>query len=313
MTRYVLPADSGEGPDPVLSFVRWTLAPNLKLREAGPNGRECVLLTRDEIWDRRTGGVTVRPLEVPLGLYFTHTRGGRAPVVEGPNLVELRRAFTAKCRELGVRSQKALLPDIFVKLSKVAQVRQVMGPLHTALATIRMQNELDPRLLATRKREQVKWKTYLAFLEQTGYVRRVGTKFESGKSFEAILSTVSGPQAIPRALGELLYENFTYMTSVLRWGMMVPYLRWTNAYYWRALEARGLPALDWQTMSATYGLLYGPPTHGSPLSQAQSLLEAGILEESGKKCFVGTSDVFAPYRDKAENDPFIRSVLTEPN
>jgi hypothetical protein len=296
-------------PNGTQAYVRWAVAPNIRLRESAASSWECTVLSRDEIWDRKQDTLVIRPIEVPLGLFVTEIRRGRSRVLEGPNVSEVRRATRLKFRDIGARSQKALLPDIFVKLSHVAQVRQVMGPLHTALSTIRMRGELDPEALANRRREREKWKVYLKFLKNEAYVREGGVGFVAGSAFESILRTEGGPQAIPLALGQLLYDNYAYMTEVFGWRMMVPYLRWTSAYYWRALEAESLPSLDWDAWSSTYGLLYGKQTHGSPISQAQSLLEVGILHEDGRR-FVGTRDVFKPYQERATKDPVLTRVLS---
>ncbi|MCL4308642.1 MAG: hypothetical protein M1126_04680 [Candidatus Thermoplasmatota archaeon] len=309
MTQYIVPTALSSMPDAAQTYVRWAVAPNVRLHPSKPNQWECALLSRDEIWDRSDDSLVIRPIEVPLGLFITETRKGKNRVLEGPNVSEVRRATRAKFREIGVRSQTALLPDIFVKLSRVAQVRQVMGPLHTALSTIRMRGELDPNTLVNREREREKWKAYLKFLTSAGYVRQGGIGFVAGRTFESILNEKGGPQAIPVALGRLLYDNFGYMTEVLGWRMMIPYLRWTSAYYWRALEAESLPSLDWDAWSSTYGLLYGKQTHGSPISQAQSLLEVEILREDGPR-FVGTKDVFKPYQERARKDPVLTQVLS---
>lgn len=309
MTKYTVPPPYSANPVGILSYVRWALAPNLVLTENKPNGMECSYVTRDEIWDRATDQVTIRPIQVPLGLVLTQTRKGRSVELTGPNVTQLRRAVRLKMREIGTQSQKALLPDIFEKLSHVAQVRQTMGPLHTALTQIRMTSELNPARLVTRKREREKWGTYLRFLEETKYIRKSGSLYVSGPAFTSILQQRRDATAIPTALGQLLYSHYAYMTEVLGWHMMVPYLRWTNAYYWRAFEASKLPSLDWDAWSSTYGSLYGKQTHGSPLSQAQSLIEAGIIRERGSQVFVGIEEVFRPYQEKAGKNEFLSAVL----
>lgn len=309
MTKYLVPPPYSASPAGVLSYIRWTLAPNMALTDTKPNGLECSYVARDEIWDRATDHVTIRPIQVPLGLVVTQVRKGRSVELTGPNVTQFRRAVRLKMREIGAQSQKALLPDIFEKLSHVAQVRQTMGPLHTALTQIRMTSELDPAKLVTRKREQQKWGTYLRFLEEADYIRKSGATFVSGPAFDSVMKKRADASAIPTALGQLLYSHYSYMTEVLGWHMMVPYLRWTNAYYWRAFEAGKLPSLDWDAWSSTYGSLYGKQTHGSPLSQAQSLIEAGIIRERGPKVFVGIDEVFRPYQEKAEKNEFLHSVL----
>jgi hypothetical protein len=259
--------------------------------------------------DRENGRVTIRSLSIPLDVEINLRKRNSRYFIEGPGLRELKRNARLRYHALGLATEKALQPDIYTRLARVPLVATVMGPLQSVLSGLRMDREVTPRDVASSKSGVPRVENVIRFLVDVDYARQSGELVSPGPKFaKAEREYGQSGDFIFRVMGDLLYHYHGHMTDAFGWRMMVPYLRWSGAYYWKAYEAGRLPVLNRPDWATSYANLYGGRTHGSVYSQIQSLLMARVVDQR-KEGYIGVEEVYEPFAKKIANDPIVQSVL----
>lgn len=308
MTVWLVPRSQSSTEADLYGYLRWNLGTNLNFTKQGTNTLACHIRTVETIRDV-SGDVARRAINLQLDLrYSVNRRAGRL-VVSGPNRTSMHRAVTEKYRDLGEKSQQALLPQLFENLTRIPAIHQVMTPLRAFVLHISDNNELDLTDRALRRYEPRKTQQYVNLLKALGYVRSEGDKIvPAGLMTKVKASYGSGASIVPRILADALKEASGYMVDILGWRLMVPYIRWSNAYYWKALEADNLPRISMQSWNASHLQFYGSPTHGNPRTQIDDMVRANIVSYE-KEGFEGVREVFEPYRKQALRMPIVKEVL----
>lgn len=308
MTRWTVPRTQSRGDSDLFGYLRWHLGTNVKFTRSGPKGLKCDVRTRDLI-EEVSGESTSRHINLRLNLEYDQTRRGVNTVISGPGRVGLHRAVVDKYRSLGLKSQEALLPELFGNLTKIPAIHQVMTPLRAFVLELSDLGSIRLSDKSFRRYDPRKARQYVSILEQLGYVKSDGDAFvPTGRLAKGETSYGEGADVVPQILADALRQASSYMVDVLGWRLMVPYLRWSNAYYWKALEANRLPRLSKEVWTESHVQLYGSPTHGNPRTQLDDMVSAKIVSYNGSG-FEGTPEVFEPYRQKALDMPIVREVL----
>lgn len=309
MTSWTVPKALGRSDSALFGYLRWNLGTNLRFNRSSPKRLTCDVRTRDMIEDV-SGATTSRTISLRLDLEYELSRRMGTTIVTGPGKLNLHRAVVDKYRSLGQKSQEALLPELFGNLTKIPAIHQVMTPLRAFVLELSDVGSIRLSDRSFRRYSPEKAKQYVSILEQLGYVRAEdGAYVPAGRLTKGEAPYGEGADVVPRILADALREASGFMVEVLGWRLMVPYLRWSNAYYWKALEADRLPRLSKDVWTESHVQLYGSPTHGNPRTQLDDMVSAKIVSYDGTG-FEGVEEVFEPYRLKALEMPIVREVLT---
>ena len=288
--------------------MRWNLGTNVEVTRTGPASLKCNVAARDSI-DDFSGASSSRRVSLQINLEYRVVHRGGSTVISGPGRSDLHRAVTEKYRSLGQTSQNALLPQLFVNLTRIPAIHQVMTPLRAFVLELSDVGSVRPTDKSFRRYEANKALQYLSILQDLGYVKlERGTYIPTGRLRKVGKSYGEGAEIVPMILADSLRKASGYMVDILGWRLMVPYLRWSNAYYWKALEADRLPTLSKEAWTDSHLLLYGSPTHGNPRTQIDDMVREGIVRYDGRG-FTGVTQVFEPYRRQAMSIPLVREVL----
>lgn len=309
MTRWVVPKKYSREEADVFGFLRGTLGSNVTIRREEAGVLLCGVETRDVVRDSK-GDWVIRSVNLPVDVPYTISRTGGRVVLQGPTFREFHGAVVSQYRTLGDASQKALLPQLFENLVQISAIRQVMSPLRAILLSLGEQDSIKPGHPLLRRYSPTKIDRYFQLLEDLKYVSIEREDYVSGPAFRSA-AKVHGESTsiVSKILGDALRQRYDYMTDILGWRLMVPYLRWSSAYYWKALEAERLPVLDARAWADSHVQLYGKPTHGNPVTQLDDMVHAKIVERQHGG-YLGLEDVFEPYRRNAIQSPLVREVLS---
>ena len=308
MTTWRVPPGLSRLDSDLFGYMRWNLGSNVNVTRAGRGSLRCNVGARDPI-DDVSGESSARRITLQINLEYQVDRKGGRTIISGPGRTELHRAVTEKYGSLGQTSQKALLPQLFVNLTRIPAIHQVMTPLRAFVLELSDVGSVRPTDKSFRRYDPKKARQYLSILQELGYVKLEGTDYvPAGRLLKAGKSYGEGAEIVPMILADSLQKASGYMVDVLGWRLMVPYLRWSNAYYWKALEADRLPTLSKPAWTESHLLLYGSPTHGNPRTQIDDMVREGIVKYDGRG-FTGVPNVFEPYRRQAMAIPLVREVL----
>lgn len=309
MTRWVVPKKYARTEADVFGFLRGNLGSNVSIKRESAGTILCGVETSDVVRDSK-GEWVIRPVTLPLDIQYNLRKIKGRTVVEGPTFREFHAAVVSQYRSLGDASQRALLPQLFENLVQISAIRQVMSPLRAILLSLGEQESIPPGHPLIRRYEPTKIRKYFSLLKELGYVSVEGTDYVAGSALLSARKThVESTSVVSRILGDALRQRYDYMTDILGWRLMVPYLRWSSAYYWKALEAERLPVLDAKAWTESHVQLYGKPTHGNPVTQLDDMVHVRIVERRGTG-YLGLDEVFEPYRDQAMGNPLVREVLS---
>jgi hypothetical protein len=312
MTRWVVPKKYSRTEADVFGFIRGNLGSNVSIQKESAGTILCGVETQDVVRDS-TGEWVIRSVSLPLDIQYNLRKSKGRTIVDGPPFRDFHAAVVSQYRSLGDVSQRALLPQLFENLVQISAIRQVMSPLRAILLSLGEQESIQPGHPLIKRYEPAKIRRYFGLLQDLGYVSEEGVDFVAGPALLSARKVHSeSTSVVSRILGDALRQRYDYMTDILGWRLMVPYLRWSSAYYWKALEAERLPVLDAKAWTESHVQLYGRPTHGNPVTQLDDMVHVKIVERRGPG-YLGLDEVFEPYRHNALENSLVREVLSIPN
>lgn len=308
MTTWKVPRELGTRDADLFGFLRWNLGSNVSITRTRSSKLQCDVVGTDVIEDV-SGVPSSRKVSLRLGLEYSLSRKAGATMVSGPGRIALHRAVTEKYRSLGQNSENALLPQLFQNLTRIPAIHQVMTPLRAFVLELSEVGSVRPTDRSFKRYDPKKAKQYLSILQDLGYVKLEGDRYvPAGPLTTSGTSYGESAQIVPMILADSIRKASGYMVGVLGWRLMVPYLRWSNAYYWKALEAERLPTLSKAAWTESHVMLYGSPTHGNPRTQMDDMVRGEIVSFDGRG-FTGVDEVFQPYRRQALEIPLVKEVL----
>ena len=311
MTTWRVPGAPGSGEPELFGLLRWHLGTNLEFKRTAASEYRCDVSVWDLIDDVSGRGRT-RRLSLPVDLLYKVRRGGQGATVSGPGRVEVNHAVVEVYRSLGQQSQTALLPQLFERLTRIPAIHQVMTPLRAFVLELGDNGSIRPSDRSFRRYDEAKARRYLSVLQNLNYVKAEGDAYVPGARLEAAKTQYgAGADIVPKILADSIAKASDFMVDVLGWRLMVPYIRWSNAYYWKALEIEDLPTLSKDSWTQSHQLLYGQPTHGNPRTQIDDMVREKIVSYDGRG-FTGMPEVFDPYKRQALAIPMVRQVLDSP-
>lgn len=265
----------------------------------------------EAIIDHGEAGSTLRTVNLDNVGYFKWGRTQRSSFrFKGPS----RTDFVRRTRELYFsiieKSQQVLLPTLYTKLVHVPEVNMAMSPLRKILIFLEKHGSISPADLGRRLagEEGDKGRRYFTLLSDLDFVKKEDGKYVPGAEMSRLKANeIQPPELYEQILADVIEKRSKYLHEVLHLTMMVPFLRWSNAYYFPSYEAGHLVEMENQDLVNNYRRFYSmkhePMTE---MNQIQRILDIKVLSMKGDY-FAGEPEIFHNYVMNAD-----RAAILEP-
>lgn len=227
-----------------------------------------------------------------------------------------RTEFVKRVREKYVtiidHSHRALLPSLYRKLVRIPEVSVAMTPLKKILLRIDEYGIASPKDFGKREAFKAQTQNYFGVLAGLGYIRPEGRRYVAGPAMRNLQAGEMAPEEVYELiLGEVLQRKRKYLTEVLHWTMIVPYLHWCNAYYLPAAMAGHLVRTAEEELVNNYSRFYEGFTYSLEVDTVQlnRVVKAEILSKEGSY-YDGYQQILENYISNAERDPLLEAVVS---
>jgi hypothetical protein len=152
---------------------------------------------------------------------------------------------------------------------------------------------------------------YFDLLKKLGYIERVGDgKYTIGEAMSQMkASSMESTELYSKILADVIQRSSMYLQQVLHLTMIVPFLRWSNSYYFPSYEAGRLVRMDGKELFDNCHRYYGIHTdEDSAKVQIQSMVEKHILTRDASGNYRGIDQTFEEYRSIAEESNLLEPV-----
>ncbi|MCX6659151.1 MAG: hypothetical protein NTX81_02040 [Candidatus Bathyarchaeota archaeon] len=272
------------------------------------------ILIQEGIIDHGEEGSTLRTVNLNnVGCFKWERTQRRSYRFVGPT----RREFARHVRELYFsiidRSQQLLLPYLYKRLVYVPEVNMAMIPLRKILIFLEKNGSVSPIDLGRRLAggEGDRARRYFTVLEDLGFVKREKDKYVPGGEVAKLKAAeVQPPELYERILADVIEKRSKFLQEVLHLTMMVPFLRWSNAYYFPSYEAGHLVEMENEELVSNYRRFYQrkhePMTE---MNQIQRIVDIKVLSMKDT-CFTGMPEIFNNYVTDADNAAILEPVMS---
>lgn len=228
-----------------------------------------------------------------------------------------RNEFVKRVRERYItiieHSHRALLPSLYSKLVRIHEVSVAMTPLRRILLRIDEEGSMSPRDFGKRKSFKSQTQNYFHVLADLEFIKQEGRKFVAGRAMKNLqTSEMKSEEVYEMILGEVLQRRKKYLTEVLHWTMLVPYLHWCNAYYFPAAMAGHLVKTGKDELVNNYTRFY---EGWHPLNvntvQLDRVVNVDILYRKGNY-YDGEQKILEEYITNAEKDSLLEPIIQPP-
>jgi hypothetical protein len=302
----------------LLSHLRRTLSPYLYLNEVDEDKGVANLgiEIQEAILDHGRGSESaIRFIGLDNVASIKWKRTSRGIDVAGLN----RNEFVKRVRERYVtiveRSHRALLPSLYKKLVRISEVNVALTPLKKILLWIDQNGSMAPRDFGRREGFLTKTNNYFGVLADLDFIKQEGRKYVAGRAMKSLQTDrmMRGEAVYEAILGEVLQKRKKYLTEVLHWTMIVPYLHWSNAYYFPAAMAGHLVKTEKDELINNYTRFYeGRHPLDVNTVQLDRIVTVDILSRQGGY-YNGEEEILEQYLDSAERDTLLEGVVQRPS
>ncbi|MBI2139156.1 hypothetical protein HYU13_06195 [Candidatus Woesearchaeota archaeon] len=261
------------------------------------------LQIQDVIVDHGKHGSTLRFIPLDNVISVQWIPAGRKAKFEGLS----RRNFVKRARDrysqMVEHSQIALLPSLYSKLVSVPEVSLSMSPLRKILMSVEERGSIAPAGLARGPEAEVKAQRYFSLLTDLGYIELEDSYYVPSKGMKNLQANkIRPPELYERILGDVIRKRSKYLQEVLHWTMMVPYLRWSNTYYFTAYEAGYLVRVERDDFVGNYRRFYGTKHDElTEMSQIQRIVDAGALKREDRY-YEGKQKILDEFSSRADEE-----------
>lgn len=280
----------------LLGSMRRNVSPYVYATEISSSRLSVGLMIQDVITDQGNDEATIK--FIPLDSIGTYERTSRK--TRGPSKREFTKRAKDRYASIIYGSQTALLPSLYMKLVRVPEVSLSMTPLRKILRYIE-----DEGAMRFQQLEEIyppeKSQKYLTLLSDLDYVALEDGAYVPGKEMSRLhAANVEPPVLFESILADVIQQRPKYLQDVLHWTMMVPYLRWSNAYYLPAYEAGKAIKLDRVDLIGNYRRFYRVKSNIlSEVNQISNIVDSEALHrESG--FYVGDEEILQRFSQEAE-------------
>ncbi len=221
-----------------------------------------------------------------------------------------RSEFEMKVREQYMRiinhSHSALLPAIYQKVVHVPEVSLAMSPMRKILISLEEFGEISIDSLQKELRLSTA-NRFSTLLQELGFIEIQEGIISPGAKMKGLKAqSIDPPELYERILSEVIQQRSKYLTEVSHLTMIIPYLRWSNAYYLPSYEAGRLIRMGKEYYINNYISYYRMPEKRIVfVNQIQRVLDAKILTRE-KDYFVGDEGIFETYSKIADKEKILQ-------
>lgn len=291
----------------VLAYARRNLSPYVYVSDVDEKSSEARLgiVIQDGIIDHETEDFHLRMVNLnDIGsLHWQRSqRGGM--LFQGPNRTQFVKRTHDLYSSIIQRSQQVLLTSLYESLVTIPTVAMAMMPFKKILISIDRSeqrtvsiNEVGERFSGERAH------AYFNVLRELGYVEKVGNrKYSIGKAMSNLKADrLESTQFYRMILADVLQKHAKYLQEVLHLTMIVPFLRWSNSYYFPSYEAGRLVKMRNDELVSNCKRYYGIRTdQDAAANQIQLIVESKILTRDSNDYYQGNETTFSEYSSNAE-------------
>jgi hypothetical protein len=229
----------------------------------------------------------------------------------GPSRTEIAKRTRELYLTIIERSQQVLLPSLYTRLVHVPEVNMAMSPLRKILIFLEKNGSISPTDLGRRLsgEEGDKGRRYFALLADLDFLKKEENKYVPGSGMSKLAADeVEPPELYERILSDVIEKRSKYLQDVLHLTMMVPFLRWSNAYYFPSYEAGHLVEMENGELVNNYRRFYR--TKHEPMTemnQIQRILDIKVLSMKGDY-FAGEPGIFESYSSNADKEAILEPI-----
>jgi hypothetical protein len=152
------------------------------------------------------------------------------------------------------------------------------------------------------KKPATKVRNYFTLLRDLDIIRAEGDNYVAGPKMRKVSVEESEEELYSRILAFVLEQRFDYIREVLKWTMMVPFLEWSNAYYFPAYEAGTLLRWKDDDYFGHYHRLYSRPKSDIEiLAQTTKVRDAEVVLQQGD-FWVGDEEIFEEFSKQSDRE-----------
>jgi hypothetical protein len=265
---------------------------------------------QEAILDHGGEGLVIRVLRFDdVAVYEVFREDGHLKV-EGPSRSEVERKVRDRYGTVVSKSQRALLPTLYGRLVRIPEVSLSMNPLRKILIFLEETGVASPQAIRRPGQKLARVRRYFSLLEDLGYIAKENGGYVPGRGFADLKAGAVEPPALyEHILGDVIRRRSKYLQEVLHWTMMVPFLRWSNAYYLPAYEAGHLLRTERDELVTTYSRYYGyKRRQAEVITQLQRTVDAGALKRE-KPYYLGDESILASYSKRADEEKVLQPAV----
>jgi hypothetical protein len=230
-------------------------------------------------------------------------------ILHAPSRREVIKICNDRYTAVVIKSEQSLLKTTYQKLVLVPEVQVAMRPIRKILIKLERFGETTLKelinvqsRLSSNKGER--YLHYLRLLEALDIIKKENGKYVQGSNMKNyIVRDISPPELYEQILAEVLERSYPYLRQVLNLTMIVPFLRWSNAYYLPSYEANEKLYLGEESLIEHYMRFYKYTT-SDPSDQIQRILDTQIIRME-QNLITGNSEILNDYFEKAEQDKIL--------
>lgn len=202
-----------------------------------------------------------------------------------------------------------------MKLVTIPTVTVAMSPFKKIIISL---EQSDHRTVSVRElgkslsdKRRERTPRYFALLKELGYIEKVGDrKYAIGKAMSDLKAyKMESTELYRRILADVIQRRAKYLQEVLHLTMIVPFLRWSNSYYFPSYEAGRLVKMRNEELFANCRRYYGIKTdEDSAKNQIQSIVESKILTRDSNDYYQGIQSTFNEYSSNADRQGILEPI-----
>jgi hypothetical protein len=298
-----------------LLYARKYLSPYIYVSDIDERSKEARLglVIQDGIVDHRTEDFRTRTVNLSDIGSLRWRRSQRGKILfQGPS----RTQFVKRTRDLYSaiiqRSQQLLLSSLYTRLVTIPTVMVAMSPFKKILISL---EESEHRMVSVREVGRrfsgERAHRYFAVLKDLQYIEKVDDrKYTVGKAMSNLKADrLESTELYRMILADVIQRRAKYLQEVLHLTMIVPFLRWSNSYYFPSYEAGRLVKMHNEELLANCRRYYGVRTEvDSAKNQIQSVIESQILTRDSSDYIEGNERTFNEYASNADRQDILEPI-----
>jgi hypothetical protein len=302
----------------ILEYARDRLSPYIYVSEIDERSSEARLglMIQDGIVDHETDEFRIRTVKLSDIGSLRWSRSPRGKIqFRGSTRTQLVKNTNDLYSSIINRSQQLLLTSLYVKLVTIDTVSVAMKPFKKILVSLEeSEHEIVAvhdfgQKLSDKKRQRIP--QYFNLLRELGYIERVGDgKYTVGNAMSNLKAdSIESSRLYAMILADVIRRRSKYLQQVLHLTMIVPFLRWSNSYYFPSYEADRLVKMHDKEIIANCRRYYGVRTdEETAKSQLQSMVERDIFTRDASGNYRGIDQTFEEYKSSADRDAILAPI-----